>query len=391
MRCAVAVLLVGIFTSACTHTAEPESRGSSAATSSPSAANSSSASPDSSGSATPDPFQPKVLDRPPGGEERSFYAGGGGIKLALLNWVGSHPHMSTRYRIYGPGWKPRTPLLQVPSVLDILGPVSGGFLGHAFVLNRDASPRVSKFVLVHPDGTLDTVSITRRKWALLPSDDLVWMESGQLAAYRPSTGQLRRLRYGETKLPSYASGAYNTTTGEGCALAEDARGGQLVYWTVDGAHSWRHIPTEQMLGSNLGAEMCQPGSRGRLVLVSSDPLRGVSRATTVDLGSRKVVYSYRLDKRFMLEENLLFPSLLAGGRLVFPTLRRGLMVATDSTNSRFEFRPGPVERRTLVDVVGREMISQNWGRRRYLIDVSSDAGRTWHTVDLQAGDWTARG
>ena len=125
------------------------------------------------------------------------------------------------------------------------------------------------------------------------------------------------------------------------------------------------------------------------MLVSSDPLRGIARATTVDLGSRKVSFSYRLDKRFMLEENQLFPLVLADGRLVFPTLRRGLMVATNSTNSRFEFRPGPVERRTLVDVVGREMVNQNWGRRRDLIDVSSDAGHTWHTVDLQAGDWTA--
>ena len=307
----------------------------------------------------------------------------------MLNWVGSHPHMSTRYRIYGPGWRPRTPLLQVPSVLEILGPVSGGFLGHAFVLNRDASPRVSKFVLVRPDGTLHTVSVTRETSALRPSDEVLWMQSGHLAAYRPSTGQLRRLRYAETNLPRYAFGAYNSATGQGCALAEGAGGEPSVYWTIDSAHSWKHMPTEQMLGSRLGAEMCEPGSEGRLVLVSSDPLGGIARATTVDLDSKKVSFSYRLDKRFMLEENLLFPIVLADGRLVFPTLRRGLMVATNSTNSRFEFRPGPVERRNLVEVVGREMVNQNWGRRRYLIDVSSDAGRTWHTVDLQAGDWTA--
>ena len=210
MRCAVVVLLVGFFTAACTHAAEPESRGSSAAASSPSSAHSSSASPSSSGPTTRDPFQPTVLDSPPGGEDRTFFAGEGGIKLAMLNWVGSHPHMSTRYRIYGPGWKPRTPLLQVPSVLEILGPVSGGFLGYAFVLNRDASPRVSKFVLVRPDGTLRTVSVTREKSALLPSDDVLWMQSGRLGAYRPSTGQLRRLRYAETKLPWFASARRTT-------------------------------------------------------------------------------------------------------------------------------------------------------------------------------------
>lgn len=391
MRCAAGVLLVGFFAAACTHAAEPESRGSSAATNRPSTAQSSSASPSSSGPTTRDPFQPMVFDRPPGGEDREFFAGEGGIKLALFNWVGSHPHMSTRYRIYGPGWKPRTPLFQVPSVLEILGPVSGGFLGHAFVLNRDGSPRVSKFVLVRLDGTLHTVSVTREKSALLPSDEVLWMQSGRLAAYRPSTGQLRRLRYAETKLPWYASGAYNSETGEGCALADGGGGELLVYWTIDSAHSWKHMPIEQMLGSSMGAEMCEPGSEGRLVLVTSDPPRGIARATTVDLSSRKVSFSYRLDKRFMLEENLLFPIVLADGRLVFPTLRRGLMVATNSTNSRFEFRPGPVERRNLVEVVGREMVNQNWGRRRYLIDVSSDAGKTWHTVDLQAGDWTAAG
>ena len=151
------------------------------------------------------------------------------------------------------------------------------------------------------------------------------------------------------------------------------------------------MPTEQMLGSSLPADMCEPAGARRLVLVSSDPLRGVAKASTVDLASRQVSSSYSLDKRFMLEENLLFPIVLADGRLAFPTLRRGLMVATNPTNSRFEFRPESVDRRTLVEVVGHEMVHQNWGRRRDLIDVSSDAGRTWHIIDLKAGGWTASG
>ena len=170
-----------------------------------------------------------VLDRSPGGEEKYFYTGEDGTTLAVLNWVGSHPNMWTRYRIYGPGWKARTALLQVPSVLEIFGPVSGGFLGHATVLNADATTRMSKFVLISPDGALRPVSVARDASPLQPSDDVLWAGSGHLAAYRPSTGQLRRLRYAETKLPRYASGAFDTETGEGCALAEDAGGEPSVY------------------------------------------------------------------------------------------------------------------------------------------------------------------
>jgi hypothetical protein len=87
-----------------------------------------------------------------------------------------------------------------------------------------------------------------------------------------------------------------------------------------------------------------------------------------------VVSSYRLDKRFMVTDNQLFPIVLPDGRLAFHTRRPGLMVATNRTNSQFEFRPAPVDNRTIVEVVGREMVHQNWTRQT-----------TWHR---DRGGWT---
>jgi hypothetical protein len=391
MRCVVAILFAGAFAAACSSTSEPEasSKAESRETRASTVVPAPSPSSGRSAGAARDPLEPVVVDRSPRGEEKYFYRSADGTTLAVLGSIGSHPHLWTRYRIYGPGWKPRTPLLQVPALLEVQGPVSGGFLGHVLVLDAYANTRVSKFVLVGPDGALRPVSVAREHEPLQPGDEVLWSMSGTQMAYRPSTGQAHRVRYADTGLPRYAFGGYDDKTGEGCALAEDRDGEQFVYWTNDSGHSWKHEKTSQMLGSTLGASMCEPAGPGRLVLVGANELEGVARASTVDLSPRKVS-AYRLDKRFMVEDNQLFPIVLSDGRLAFHTLRRGLMVATDRSNSQFKFRPAPVDRRTLVEVAGQEMIQQNWGRRRNLLDVSTDAGRSWHTVDLQAGGWTRR-
>ena len=80
-------------------------------------------------------------------------------------------------------------------------------------------------------------------------------------AYRPSTGQAHKARAAETGLSGYASPGYFTDTDEACSLA-DGDDGQVVYWTVDRGHSWRHEKTSQLLGSSLEASTCEPAGAG---------------------------------------------------------------------------------------------------------------------------------
>jgi hypothetical protein len=336
-----------------------------------------------------DPLKPEVLDRSPSsidsGEDKAFYRGADGTTFATLGYTGSHPRLWTRYRIYGPDWKARTPLLQVPSLLEILGPVSDGFIGHVLVLDAYANTRVSKLVLVRPDGTLRAVRVARQPAHLQTTDEVFPSMSGSQMAYRPSTGQAHKVRSSETKLPRYATPGYFTDSGAACSLA-DGDEGQVVYWTTDRGHTWKHELTRQLLRSTLEASSCDPAGSGRLVLVGANEQLHLARASTVTLSDR-TLSSYRLDRRFMVDDHQIFSIVLANGTLAFHTLRHGLMVATSPANAQFEFRPAPVDYRTSVETLGPQMIHQNWGPRRDLLDISTDEGRTWQTVDLRAGSW----
>jgi hypothetical protein len=57
------------------------------------------------------------------------------------------------------------------------------------------------------------------------------------------------------------------------------------------------------------------------------------------------------------------------------------MVATDATNRVFEFRPGPVRAYLAdFDLLGHDIVVAT-GRRA--LQISTDEGQTWHTIDLR--------
>jgi hypothetical protein len=56
------------------------------------------------------------------------------------------------------------------------------------------------------------------------------------------------------------------------------------------------------------------------------------------------------------------------------------MVATDASNQVFEFRPGPVQAYSAdFDLLARDIVVAT-GRRA--LQISTDEGKTWHTIDL---------
>jgi hypothetical protein len=70
---------------------------------------------------------------------------------------------------------------------------------------------------------------------------------------------------------------------------------------------------------------------------------------------------------------------LPDGRLVTGTSRPGLMVATDSTNTLMDYRPGPVPVGWGAQIVGSQLIVARGGS----LHVSKDAGLTWQEFDLR--------
>ena len=394
VRTAICLLLTGVIAAACAHGAGTQDADSPRPTSPQPTVTRPAAPGTSTGSKAldkrRDPLKPVGVDRSPFGD-KFFHRAPDGTTLVLMGSIGLHPRLWTRYRVYGPRWKPRTPLLQVPALLEIAGHTSHGFLGRVEVLDSFGNTRFRKLVLIGDDGLFRVVPVAHQTSPIRPEDEvIISLSARRMWAYRPSTGYVVKLRPSRDQPPFFSLSDAVADTGEACIL--DIRDDDTeVYWTFDSGHTWHRQMSPELLKSDLEPHQCSAVASDRLVMVSSGYQRGLARVSTIAPGDRTTLNTYRLDKRFAgLDEG--FSSLvLPSGRIAFLPLRHGLMVATNRSNSGFEFRPAPIDQRKGIQVVGRELVIENGGRRRNLLDISSDAGRTWHTMDLQAGDWTSGG
>jgi hypothetical protein len=295
--------------------------------------------------------------------------------------------MWTRYRIYGPDWKPRSPLLKAQVDLAISGNIGYSFVGTATVLDRGGSTSLDEHVIVDSDGSLRRVPVVRERTPIRPGDEVYGTGGSRVLAYRSDAGRVHRVERAPTAPPRSASFWFLSEDGDACAVAH-RQGHTFLYWTFDQTRSWRSLDTTGLLPDFPQPFDCS-ARRDRLVLVAEAGVDDPARVHTIVVSGRRVVSSYRLNRQFESWDRLYAYKILADGRLVFWTPRRGVMVATNRLNSRFEFRRAPVRDGTEVEVVGNDLVAQNWGERRDLLDVSSDGGRTWSVVDLKAGSWTA--
>jgi hypothetical protein len=102
---------------------------------------------------------------------------------------------------------------------------------------------------------------------------------------------------------------------------------------------------------------------------------------TIDLPGRRLLATVPIRSNPLL--NPYNSQVLPDGRRVFGTNRPGLMVATDTLNSRFEFRPGPVGLDEDFLTLGGDIVNLRNRPSNSEIDVSSDGGHTWREVDLR--------
>jgi hypothetical protein len=296
-------------------------------------------------------------------------------------------HERSRYRLYDRRWRPLTPLLELPVTLTPVTGLRRGFLAEASLSRpNDRGYSFSTWVVLGRDGMpVAATHLGREERWLRRSDDVIVLPSdGHLAAYRPSTRQVFRIGAAGRRLPGSPDSA-----GMYCDAPERALSSQATYWSTDGGHTWPSLRLAGFLRWKTGpADILGCRARpGRLTLVvgEGDDNRA-DRVITVDLDGDRAVRSHRLDRRVF---GPIF-DVLPDGRIIFPAHRPGFMVATDATNTGFEFRPAPTVLGPDFSTVGHEIVVIPWEAHRHELLVSADAGRTWRTVDLKGEGWNAR-
>jgi hypothetical protein len=334
----------------------------------------------------PNPLTPMPASRPRG-DDSAFYRASDGFTLAILG-RGS-PRDRTWYRIYGPNWEPRTPLLRVPVRLDVGRGLRHGFVGEASASDRTGRETLHAWIRVEPDGTLTRLPqpATSVPTKPLPGDVRFKALDGRLAAYRPATGQVLRPAAPDTA-PGHERDWQVSENGGICYTPVRRDGSIPAYWARTDSRAWHRLDLRSALPPSAARQiMVCHAAAGRVVIYSGDDSRGVIAVYTVRVPAGHPVTTFRIRDRRINPWVLLT---LPDGRTVFQTDRTGVMVAKDRSNTSFVFRPAPIEappEQGLMMADG-ELIHLP-AFRGHTIVTSRDGGRSWRTVDLRAGNWSA--
>ena len=293
----------------------------------------------------------------------------------LLLFGPTWPHERTGYRIYDRRWRPQTPLLEVPVSLDLVRATATGFLAQATRSRRDGSTTLNAWVVIDRAGQLREATQQRRHDsapAQLRADDLRFGYAGQFA-YRPDTRTVLRARR-----PSWFRQAVAWSSRRGpmvCAFRPHGRAPDAVlHVSADEGRTFSTISAGAVIPDEGGARVqtCLAVGDRVLIMAGAENPRWLH---TIDRSDHRLLSSHPLGKLL----NGYAWDTLPDGRLVVGTNRSGVFVATDATNRRLDFRPGPVPPDTQFEVVGEDIFLAR-GRR---VQVSPDAGRTWKVIDLQ--------
>jgi len=388
MREVTALLLVGLMASGCTGNASDDTAANARprvpASSSPSkptprgVAEAGAADPgkprrDVNSALVPTVVQASVRFSPEPG--LNFVRSRDGSTLAVLGtgW----PRERTWYRIFDRNWRPRTPVLQVKVTLEVLRGLKDSFVGLAYRGRFKGVSAVDQWVTIEPSGMLKPVDRSKPVSTLRVGDRLVERAGARPVAYRPSTGQVITPQLpAATARHSWSVGP----NGSGCALPGGSRSAQPAYWSTDEGRSWRRLRLADVLPQDVrgGPIECQV-RRGRMTLLTAGEY--IQDLYTIDLPGRRLLATVPIRSNPLL--NPYNSQVLPDGRRVFGTNRPGLMVATDTLNSRFEFRPGPVGLDEDFLTLGGDIVNLRNRPSNSEIDVSSDGGHTWREVDLR--------
>jgi len=333
--------------------------------------------------------------KPWGTGPEEFARSGDGATLVVLarGW----PRAVTRFRLYGRSWRPITGLREAPLDLHNVRGLAHGFVAEAiYARDRQGNRWAHTWVHIHRSGHITQVPRSTQSGPIAADEFVMTPDRGGVAVVNRRGTYIRRPTVPRTApRPRQWQFREWQLSENGTSCISRGRGARtMMAWTFDSARTWRQAPLGRVIPQGVipRVDMCEAAGGDRLVITEGDQLVEPAYISTLQVSANAnntrearltLVGRYPLTGQGPIWMSHILPD----GRAVLQD-NHGLQVAGDSTNSWFEFRPGPVKKDHLLLVLGRDLISSPGGvSRRFELDVSTDAGQTWRVVDLRAGSW----
>ena len=293
------------------------------------------------------------------------------------------PGQRTSYRLYDRNWRPRTPLLRVPVSLEVQRGTPRGFVGRASLTRHDGSAVIDEWVTINRLGLLQSVANPpgRAPSTQSPRPGDLYLPGytpTRSFAYRPAGDIILRVPrpWLTIRWNVYDNSGLNglgNPDGMICAMRPGPVSDGALRVSTDEGRTFSDVPVAMAMAAASGPRLQACLTTAERIVVST--------------GGESPRWLHTLDRtgRLISSQELggmLNPyawGALPDGRLVTGTNRPGLMVATDSTNTLMDYRPGPVPVGWVAQIVGSQLIVARGGSVR----VSKDAGLTWQEFDLR--------
>jgi hypothetical protein len=294
------------------------------------------------------------------------------------------PSQRTSYRLYDRNWRPRTPVLRVPVSLEVQRGTARRFVGRASLTRQNGSAVIDEWVTINRQGHLQSVANPPGRAAATQSPRpadlyLQGYTPTRSFAYRPATDTILRVprpAWLTNRWTVYANPGLNFLSnpdGMICALRSGPVSDGALRVSTDEGRTFTDVPVSMVMAAASGPRLQACLTTAERIVVST--------------GGESPRWLHTLDRtgRLISSQELggmLDPytwGALPDGRLVTGTSRPGLMVATDSTNTLMDYRPGPVPVGWGAQIVGSQLIVARGGS----LHVSKDAGLTWQEFDLR--------
>lgn len=333
--------------------------------------------------------------KPWGTGPEEFARSGDGATLVVLTrgW----PRALTRFRIYGRSWRPITGLREAALDLHNVRGLPHGFVAEAiYARDRHGNQWAHTWVHIDRSGHITQVPRSTDAGPIAANEIVMRPDRGGVAVVNQRASYVRRPKLSHSApRPRQWQFREWQLGGDGTSCIWRGRGARTTMaWTFDSGRTWTKARLGMVTpkGSVQRVGNCQASGGDRLLITEGDQLVEPAYISTLEVtaGANNTKSArLMLVGRYPLSGQgpIWMSHTLPDGRAVLQD-RGGLQVAGDSANSWFEFRPGPVKKDDMLQVLGRDLISSPGGvARRFELDVSTDAGQTWRVVDLKAGSW----
>ncbi len=279
--------------------------------------------------------------------------------------------------MYGPSWRPLSPLLSIAGQLWIAGGVGHGYLGQ-FAPSGFGNGKPSVWVEIGKRGSVKSVPMSGQHDPLAPGDVLVSTITGGVMAFRPSLPRVWRPTM-PPGVPTANRLPAPESSGAVCVPNEEWKSPGPTYASADGGLNWRRVNLSRLLPATAEPHVSRCYLRDkRLTVVTGRDSESMNSVHTIDLTTPPTVRSHFIGHGY----GPLLLGVLRSGQTVWSMYGHRPVVATDSANSTFAPIGGPLPPNSQVGIVGDNLF---YLRPKQQLVVSADAGQTWRIIDLTAG------